>query len=232
LPLLCVTSVNYYLLVQQHQKDMAYNPNIHHRRSIRLKGYDYSQAGAYFITICCKDRKCRFGKIVVGASVMELNECGQIAYDEWLKLSERFSNFELDVFQIMPNHMHGIIVLNDIVGATLAVAQNAVAQNAVVQNAVAQNVPNGIIALNDVGATARVAPTTTNATIGDIVGAYKSLVANGCLDIYKTKNETMGKLWQRNYYEHIIRNEQSYQTISDYIINNPAKWKDDKFFME
>ena len=211
---------------------MAYNPNIHHRRSIRLKGYDYSQAGAYFITICCKDRKCRFGKIVVGASVMELNECGQIAYDEWLKLSERFSNFELDVFQIMPNHMHGIIVLNDIVGATLAVAQNAVAQNAVVQNAVAQNVPNGIIALNDVGATARVAPTTTNATIGDIVGAYKSLVANGCLDIYKTKNETMGKLWQRNYYEHIIRNEQSYQTISDYIINNPAKWKDDKFFME
>ncbi|PIY04942.1 MAG: hypothetical protein COZ21_05210, partial [Bacteroidetes bacterium CG_4_10_14_3_um_filter_31_20] len=102
---------------------MAYNPNIHHRRSIRLKGYDYSQAGAYFITICCKDRKCRFGKIVVGASVMELNECGQIAYDEWLKLSERFSNFELDVFQIMPNHMHGIIVLNDIVGATLAVAQ-------------------------------------------------------------------------------------------------------------
>ena len=224
-------------MVQQHQKDMAYNPNIHHRRSIRLKGYDYSQAGAYFITICCKDRKCRFGKIVVGASVMELNECGQIAYDEWLKLSERFSNFELDVFQIMPNHMHGIIVLNDIVGATLAVvqnavAQNAVAQNAVVQNAVAQNVPNGIIALNDVGATARVAPTTTNATIGDIVGAYKSLVANGCLDIYKTKNETMGKLWQRNYYEHIIRNEQSYQTISDYIINNPAKWKDDKFFME
>ena len=214
-------------MVQQHQKDMAYNPNIHHRRSIRLKGYDYSQAGAYFITICCKDRKCRFGKIVVGASVMELNECGQIAYDEWLKLSERFSNFELDVFQIMPNHMHGIIVLNDIVGATLAVAQNAV-----VQNAVAQNVPNGIIALNDVGATARVAPTTTNATIGDIVGAYKSLVANGCLDIYKTKNETMGKLWQRNYYEHIIRNEQSYQTISDYIINNPAKWKDDKFFME
>jgi len=201
---------------------MAYNPNIHHRRSIRLKGYDYSQAGAYFITICCKDRKCRFGKIVVGASVMELNECGQIAYDEWLKLSERFSNFELDVFQIMPNHMHGIIVLNDIVGATLVV----------VQNAVAQNVPNGIIALNDVGATARVAPTTTNATIGDIVGAYKSLVANGCLDIYKTKNETMGKLWQRNYYEHIIRNEQSYQTISDYIINNPAKWKDDKFFME
>ena len=66
-------------------------------------------------------------------------------------------------------------------------------------------------------------------TVGDIVGAYKSLVANACLEIYKTKNETMGKLWQRNYHEHIIRNEQSYQTISDYIINNPAKWNTDKF---
>ncbi len=69
-----------------------------------------------------------------------------------------------------------------------------------------------------------------NSTTGDIVGAYKSLVANGCLDIFKTKNKTMGKLWQRNYHEHIVRNEQSYHAISKYIINNPAKWRDDKFF--
>ena len=94
-----------------------YNPNIHHRRSIRLKGYDYSQAGAYFITICCDYRICRFGEIV--DNEMILNEFGQIAYDEWIKLSERFINFDLDVFQIMPNHMHGIIVLNNAVGATL-----------------------------------------------------------------------------------------------------------------
>ena len=67
-------------------------------------------------------------------------------------------------------------------------------------------------------------------TIGDVIGAYKSLVANECLKIFKSKNETMGKLWQRNYYEHIIRNEKSYHTISDYIINNPAKWNEDKFF--
>ena len=78
-----------------------------------------------------------------------------------------------------------------------------------------------------VGATARVAP-----TVSDIVGAYKSLVANACLDIYKSKNETMGKLWQRNYYEHIIRDEQSYQSISEYITNNPAKWVGDKFHIE
>lgn len=186
---------------------MRYDPNIHHRRSIRLKGYDYSQAGLYFITICCEDRICRFGEIVgKGFTPMQmiLNEYGQIAYDEWAKLSERFVNFELDVFQIMPNHVHGIISLND-VGATLAVAPND--PNA--QTGQPQGLPLPII--------------------GDIVGAYKSLVANECLKIFKTKNETMGKLWQRDYYEHIIRNEQSYQRISEYIINNPAKWKDDKF---
>ena len=194
-------------------------PNKHHRHSIRLQGYDYSQSGLYFITICCLDRICRFGKIE--KSEMILNEYGQIAFEEWMKLTERFSNFELDVFQIMPNHIHGIIVLN--VGATLAVAQNA--QNA--QNAVAQNAPNG----DDIGGVVKTRAGASPApTISDIVGAYKSLVANGCLKIHKSKNETMGKLWQRNYYEHIIRNDQSYQRISEYIINNPLKWKEDKFF--
>ena len=84
-----------------------YNPKIHHRRSIRLKGYDYSQAGLYFITICCQDKICRFGNVVNGKMV--LNDYGQTAYIEWVKLAERFPNFELDVFQIMPNHLHGIL---------------------------------------------------------------------------------------------------------------------------
>ncbi|KAB2858962.1 MAG: hypothetical protein F9K09_04120 [Flavobacteriales bacterium] len=190
-----------------------YNPNIHHRRSIRLKGYNYSQAGLYFITICCKNRICRFGNVVDGK--MMLNEFGIVAYNEWVKLSERFSNFELDVFQIMPNHMHGIILLNDISVAGFTPAQN----DLYTQNDVKPNDNNRT--------TARVAPTVSN-----IVGAYKSLVANGCLDIFKSQNETIGKLWQRNYYEHIIRNEQSYQTITEYIINNPAKWADDKFYLK
>jgi hypothetical protein len=100
--------------------NMAFNPNIHHRRSIRLKGYDYSQAELYFITSCCEDRKCRFGHIE--NNEMILNEFGIIAYNEWIKLAERFTNFELDVFQIMPNHMHSIIMLNDLIGAGLAPA--------------------------------------------------------------------------------------------------------------
>lgn len=182
---------------------MKYNPLIHHRRSIRLKGYDYSKAGAYFITICCEDRIHRFGK--VSGDEMILNQSGTIAYNEWINLAERFPNFELDVFQIMPNHMHGIIVLSDrtTVGATLAVAQE-------------QNELNR--------ATARVAP-----TIAEIVGAYKSIVSNACLQLFKSHNKIMGKLWQRNYYEHIIRDERAYQNISNYIINNPGKWNEDKF---
>ena len=201
---------------------MPYNKNIHHRRSIRLKGYDYSQAGLYFITICLQDRKCLFGEIENGEMI--LNEFGMMAYQQWEKLPERFTNMVLDVFQIMPNHMHGIIMLTDTVGATLAVAPD---DNTNTENdAVAHD--DSIVAI---GAGASPAPTNTK-TVGDIVGAYKSLVANNCLEIFKQKypGEIMGKLWQRNYYEHIIRDEQSYQRISDYIINNPKNWKDDKFY--
>ena len=196
---------------------MKYNPEKHHRRSIRLQGYDYSKEGMYFITLCCDGRLNRFGKIE--NKQMFLNENGKIAYDEWMKLPERFPNFELDVFQIMQNHIHGIIVLTPAVGAGFTPAHDDNDQSI------------------DKRATARVAPTaaptaapTVAPTIGDIVGAYKSLVSNECLKIYKSNNEKMGKLWQRNFFEHIIRNEQSYQKISDYIINNPANWKNDGFY--
>jgi len=205
----------------------SYNPisgnrkKLPQRKSIRLKGYDYSQAGLYFITICCQDRIYRFGDVIDGKMIF--NEYGEIAHNEWIKLTERFPNMEMDAFQIMPNHMHGIIALS--VRATLTVAQNnGIAQNDVVaQNTVTQNDMQPHI--ND-GQLQGIAPMT----ISDIVGAYKSLVANGCLEIYKSKNKIMGKLWQRNYYEHIIRNEKSYQYISEYIINNPTKWANDKFY--
>jgi putative transposase len=187
---------------------MKYNSQIHHRRSIRLKGYDYSQAGAYFITICCEERKYRFGNIV--NREMILNEYGVIAYNEWVKLSERFSNFELDVFQIMPNHMHGIIVLND-----------GVANNVGAGFTPAHNTIDGVV--NGAGVNPAPTNTNTNAPVFDMVGAYKSLVSNECLKIYKSKNELMGKFWQRNYYENIIRNEQAYQTISNYIIKFNVK---------
>lgn len=227
---------------------MPFDPKIHHRRSVRLRGYDYSQAGVYFITICCESMICRFGSVV--NDKMVLSEFGNSAYEEWVNLAKRFTNFELDVFQIMPNHMHGIIVLNDSgatpaaaqndavdddispVGATLAVAQNAVDADDEIEAGSNES------AIEEVREGAGASPARTIANniaakaiaIGDMVGAYKSLVANNCLKISKSKNERLGKLWHRNYYEHIIRDEKAYQTISDYVINNPANWNDDKFY--
>ncbi|NTV52686.1 MAG: hypothetical protein HGA76_06720 [Candidatus Firestonebacteria bacterium] len=244
---------------------MPYNPTIHHRRSIRLKGYDYSQAGAYAITICCEDKVCRFGEIK--NRQMMLNKHGQIACREWELLTERFVRFELDIFQIMPNHIHGIIVLNDIpvavdtdieiVGAGFTPAQQNITHdqnNTSTPNDDSQNggpilgqLKNNIgqpdDRRTDQGRTDNGQPNDGQPrglplrdvavripTVGDIVGAYKSLVVNACLDSYKSKNETMGKFWQRNYYEHVIRNEQSYQTISEYILHNPERWTEDKFY--
>ncbi len=190
-----------------------YNPNIHHRRSIRLKGYDYSQAGLYFITICCQDRTCLFGEIENGE--MQLNDIGKMIELEWLKLPNRFSKVELHEYVVMPNHFHAIL---EIVGATLVVAPN---------NDSGENNDGGE---NKNRATTRVAPTKT---IGDMMDAFKSITTVEYILGVKTLGWPRfdGKIWQRNYHEHIIRNEQSYQTISDYIINNPAKWAGDKFYL-
>ncbi|MEW6570501.1 MAG: transposase [Nitrospirota bacterium] len=90
---------------------MPYNPEIHHRRSIRLKDYDYSQMGAYFVTICTKDRECLFGEI--SDSKMELNDAGVIVAEVWNDLQNRFP-VKLDEYVIMPNHVHGIIIVNNV----------------------------------------------------------------------------------------------------------------------
>ena len=191
-------------------KISKFNPKFHHRRSIRLKGYDYSRNGAYYITICCAYRQCRFGAII--ENEMVYNAFGEIAYMQWIKLPDRFFNFQLDVFQIMPNHMHAIVILDDtVVGATLAVAPQDADDNPQI--------------LTNPRARASHAP-----TIGDIIGVYKSIVSNKCLEIFKSQNEIMGKLWQRNYFEHIIRSQQSYNRIASYILNNPANWPSDSFF--
>jgi REP element-mobilizing transposase RayT len=171
---------------------LAVAQNTHHRRSIRLVGYDYSKEGMYFVTICCHGRICRFGHI--NGEDMILNEYGQIAFDEWINLKGRYPYVSFDVFQLMPNHLHGII-----------------------------DIPRPTSLSSD---------TAPTATLGNIVGAYKSLVMRKCLDIYKAKNMFMGNFWQRNYYEHIIRDQESYDSILEYILNNPAKWKNDSLYMD
>lgn len=190
---------------------MPYNPQHHNRRSIRLQGYDYSQSGLYFITICIQDRECLFGKIETGKMI--LNEAGNMVQQEWYNLQNRFSNIQLHEFVIMPNHFHGII---EIVGATLVVAQK-------------QSINGDTTQHNR--ATTRVAP--TNKTIGDMIDAFKSITTVLYLRGIKTNHwyPFNRRLWQRNYYEHIIRSDESYYIIAEYITNNPAHWQEDELFM-
>ncbi len=200
---------------------MKYNPNIYHRQTIRLKGYDYSQAGLYFITICCQDKACLFGKI--SDEEMILNDAGKMIKSQWFALTDRFKNIELHEFAVMPNHFHGILQITTAVGAPLVGAQ--------LDNVGAQL--NNVAGLDDgdnAGRPQGHAP--TGKTLGDMVDAFKSVTTLEYIrGVKNCKWETFnGKMWQRNYYEHIIRNEQSHQNISDYIINNTAKWKDDKFY--
>ncbi len=197
---------------------MKYNPDIHHRRSIRITAYDYSQSGSYYITICLQDYLCLFGEIKNGAMI--LNDAGKMVQSQYLLLPQRFENIALDEYIIMPNHFHGIIALTAAaVGAPLVGALN----NQTTQPATGQ--PREI------------APTVCRCgrsqnTVGDIIGAFKSIVTNEYIKGVKTKKwrRFNKKLWQRNYYEHIIRNEKSYRQISEYIQTNPFKWRDDKYY--
>ncbi len=211
---------------------MSYNPKIHHRRSIRLKGYDYSKAGLYFITICCQDRACMFGEIVgtnvgthVGANPcgrpndipkMQLNGAGKMIDEEWLKLPQRFENIQLHEYIVMPNHFHGILEItnDDIIGRPQF------------------DDINGRPQFDDINGRPQGHAPTAGKTVGDMMDAFKSITTVEYIHGVKTMNwqRFNGKLLQRDYYEHIIRNEQSYETISNYIINNPAKWKEDKFY--
>lgn len=216
------------LWLAQNRKPMPYNPNKHHRRSIRLKGYDYSQAGLYFITICVQDRKCLFGNIVNGEMI--LNDAGKMADNEWVKIPERFTNVQLHEYMVMPNHFHAIM---EIVGATLVVApDNVVTQNntSVIRDNASVIRDNESVD-DEKGQPQGIAPTKPK-TVGDIVGAFQSIVTVEYIHGVKQLGWQWfnGKLWQRNYWEHIIRDEQSYQHISAYIISNPKNWDGDKFY--
>ncbi len=172
--------------------DVKFNPDKHHRRSTRLKGYDYSGAGAYFITICTHGRECLFGEVMDGA--MRLNDTGRAVQAEWARLPERFQSVDLDEFVVMPNHVHGIIHVGALLAAPLLV-------------------PPGQGAASS-------AP-----TLGDILRAFKSISA---IAVNRLLGRSGRSLWQRNYYEHIIRNEHELARAREYIANNPLQWALDR----
>jgi REP element-mobilizing transposase RayT len=196
---------------------MKYNPAIHHSRSIRLKGYDYSQAGMYFVTTCVQNRECMFGKIMDGE--MALNAAGKMIEKWCVELPHKFLDIVMDTYIIMPNHFHAIIVNNGIpitvpVGADLRVC------------------PDGPDTLGEHMSGEHTLGEHTGSPLHAVVQWFKTMTTNEYIRGVKTLDwkPFNKKLWQRNYWEHIIRNEQSYQRIADYIANNPALWEKDKLF--
>ncbi len=185
----------------------AFNPDIHHRRSIRLRDYDYSQAGAYFITLCTQQRECLFG--MVDGEVVRLNESGRMVQDAWNALPTHYSCVDLDSFVVMPNHIHGIVILND-VGARFTSKRFLC--------------PVGIAPITN-PAEGNQGAMNRAPTIGEIIRAFKARCTRGINQLRGTQGVS---IWQRNYYEHIIRNESSLQEIREYISNNPAQWANDR----
>ena len=163
-----------------------------HRRSIRLKNYNYSQAGAYFVTIVARDRRCAFGEIVDGA--MRLNHHGSVVTQCWECLPEHFQNVQTDAFVGMPNHVHGIVA----VGARHAVPLHSECE--------------------------RFAK-PVSASLPTIIRSFKSACSK---QINELGSEHPGPVWQRNYFEHVIRNEDSLSRIRQYILDNPMRWEFDR----
>jgi putative transposase len=189
---------------------MKYDPDKHHRRSIRLQGYDYSQSGAYFVTICTHSRECLFGDIVGGE--MRLNDAGTIVRDLWHKIPEHFPYTDIDEFVVMPNHAHGIIVIyhNDCRGEV---------SSPIVVSPIPKTKKEG--ATPEGGGTLPL----QRRTLGQNVAYFKYRSSK---QINQIRNTPGIPLWQRNYYEHIIRSEEEMNRIRKYIIDNPAKWVEDE----
>ena len=194
---------------------MPYNSNIHHRRSIRLKGYDYTQQGAYFVTICTHQRNCLFGEIVDGE--IKLNTNGEIARGSWLSIPRHFKNVELDEFVIMPNHLHGIIIIesSEVAGEALANQDFSKQQNLSSQCFAPTVYTGETIKING----------TKPQSLAAITQNYKSVSTRQINRMNKAKGNV---IWQRNYYEHIIRNEEALNNIREYIVNNPINWVKDQ----
>jgi len=195
---------------------MTYDPTRHHRRSVRLPAYDYTQPGAYFVTICSQHRECVFGEVLQGQMI--LNGPGQMVELVWRQLPQWYPGVEVDAFAIMPNHVHGIVVL---VGAGPVGA----GPRACPEHSGRPQVDSGRPQV-DSGQPQGVAPTMS---LPDVIHRFKSLTtaryrAGVLQDGWRP---FPGRLWQRNYYEHVIRNDSELARVRQYIVDNPARWEED-----
>ncbi|MCB1193525.1 MAG: transposase [Leptospiraceae bacterium] len=218
---------------------MAYNPEIHHRRSIRLKGYDYSQEGLYYITICVKDKLHLFGKIENGKMIP--NDAGIMVETVWKEIPIYYPMFALHNFVVMPNHIHGILeIISDCnvgvdpcvypIERTYPSDENVylIMDKKCNHDNVEGNHPS-----TSSGESRGIAPTAkSKMSIFDVVHRFKTMTTKRYTDGVKENGWQVfnKKLWQRNYYEHIIRNDESYLEISEYIQNNPMNWLEDEHY--
>jgi REP element-mobilizing transposase RayT len=193
---------------------MQYNPEKHHRRSIRLKGYDYSAAGAYFITLCTYQRQYLFGEIMDGA--MHLNPYGKIVEEGWLQSSTIRQEIELDAWVIMPDHMHGIVVITN----------HDANENVHIAGAHGR-VPPPVPQQQYECLPPHCVPPRKPQSISSFVAGFKSAVTKR-INILRDTPGT--PVWQRNYYERIIRDESALNHIRRYIQMNPINWELDRFY--
>jgi REP element-mobilizing transposase RayT len=186
-----------------------------HRRSIRLGGYDYASEGAYFVTICTQDRACVFGTI--GDGVIQANDAGRMVERWWNELPRAFADIETDAFVVMPNHVHGVVVL---VGADQRVCPDGDATHGA-----DDRVDRG----GHIGPPLRNRP-PRRASLPRIVQWFKTMTTNEYIRGVRNRAwpAFRGRLWQRNYYESIIRDEDSLNRVRAYVSANPARWLTDR----
>lgn len=201
----------------------TYHPEIHHRRSIRLKGYDYSKEGLYFVTICVQDRECLFGEIKNGAMI--LNEYGKIVEYTWNDLPNHNPNIQLGAFCTMPNHVHGII---EIINPISSDSNSSDSNSAQIKRADLESAPTDATDAMDIDINdhSPVRAGSKPALLSEIIRQFKTFSARRINEIRGLQGISV---WQRNYYEHIIRHQNAYENITNYIETNPARWNNDKF---
>lgn len=208
---------------------MGYDPRIHHRRSIRLRGYDYAGGGAYFVTICTQGKEFLFGEIVEGEMIV--NEAGRLVQKTWDALPQRFGSLVLDAFQVMPNHVHAVFVLP---GPGLEPALAKATGAPVIQPSPGRRGRARPTLFNDrqnnqgtasQGSTDKKGTASRPRTaMGDVVGAFKSI---STIAVNKLMSRTGTRLLHENFYEHIIRDVDELEIIRDYIVHNPQRWLED-----
>jgi REP element-mobilizing transposase RayT len=186
-------------------EDVTFDARTHHRRSIRLAGYDYTLAGGYFVTLVVKEREDLFGVVVEGEMV--LNPFGKVVREMWLGIQKHYPHVRLDEFCVMPNHFHGILILTDD-GRGGSVQANSLAHQ------------DDSMSANNGQAMSQTRPIKRHG-LPEIIRAFKSFSAR---KINHMRGTPGTPVWQRNYYEHIIRNERELFAIQRYIRDNPQKW--------